>query len=65
MSNGAVGPSEYARASVLYSLYACGHLKITDIEYPTYYNWCNAINITLEKDSNGHAYANLVVVPNQ
>ncbi len=21
------------------------------------YNWCNALNITLEKDSNGHAYA--------
>ena len=21
------------------------------------YNWCNAVNITLEKDSNGHAYA--------
>lgn len=33
-----VGTS-YGRASVLYSLYACGYLTVTDIEYPTYYDW--------------------------
>ena len=39
--NSAVGSSEYARASVLYSLYACRYLTITDIEYPTYQDWKN------------------------
>ncbi|MGV2828579.1 hypothetical protein ACLFKQ_11795 [Myxosarcina sp. GI1(2024)] len=37
--NGAVGSGEYARASVLYALYACRYLTVTDIEYPTYQVW--------------------------
>jgi hypothetical protein len=37
--NGDAGNSDYARASVLYSLYACRHLVIYDIEYPTYEDW--------------------------
>ncbi|AUC60564.1 hypothetical protein AA637_05050 [Cyanobacterium sp. HL-69] len=31
--------TDYGRASVLYSLYACGYLEISDIEYPTYKHW--------------------------
>lgn len=37
--NGKAGSSESARASVLYSLYACSYLVVTDIEYPTYKDW--------------------------
>jgi len=33
--------TDYGRASVLYSLYACGYLEISDIEYPTYQDWKN------------------------
>lgn len=39
--NNPVGSTEYARASVLYSMYACGYLEITDIKYPTYQSWKN------------------------
>ena len=46
--NGAVGSSEYARASVLYSLYACSYLNVTDIEYPTYQDWKNKHNLSLD-----------------
>ena len=46
--NGSVGSSEYARASVLYSLYACRHLTITDIKYPTYQDWQNKYNLSLD-----------------
>ncbi len=46
--NGDVGSSDYARASVLYSLYACGYLTITDIEYPTYQDWKNKHYLSLD-----------------
>ena len=46
--NSDVGASEYARASVLYSLYACRYLTITDIEYPTYQDWKNKYNLSLD-----------------
>jgi hypothetical protein len=31
--------ADYDRARVLYGLYACGHLTIADIKYPTYQHW--------------------------
>ena len=31
--------TDYGRASVLYALYACGYLEISDIEYPNYKQW--------------------------
>ena len=46
--NSSVGSSEYARATVLYSLYACRYLTITDIKYPTYQDWKNKYNLSLD-----------------
>jgi hypothetical protein len=43
-----IGSSEYARSSVLYSLYACSFLKIGDIEYPTYQDWKDKHNATID-----------------
>lgn len=48
IKNGTVGESEYARASVLYSLYACRYLKVVDIEYPTYQDWQNKHGLSLD-----------------
>lgn len=39
IQNSNVGASEYARASVLYYLYACRYLTISDIKYPNYKDW--------------------------
>ena len=36
--NGISG-NEYSRATVLYSLYSCNYLVITDIDYPSYQDW--------------------------
>ncbi|AFZ46512.1 hypothetical protein Cyast_0533 [Cyanobacterium stanieri PCC 7202] len=41
INNDQFSGSAYAKASVLYSLYACGYLTINDIEYPTYQHWKN------------------------
>jgi hypothetical protein len=48
IQTGKIGGSEYARASVLYSLYACSCLKIGDIEYPTYQDWKEKHKATLD-----------------
>lgn len=47
IKNGKFG-SKYARASVLYSLYACRYLTIADIEYPTYQDWQNQHGLTID-----------------
>lgn len=47
--NGISGSSQYARASVLYSLYSCSYLTVSDIKYPTYKDWKkNHPNLTLD-----------------
>ncbi|MEM8723525.1 MAG: hypothetical protein AAGE84_30295 [Cyanobacteria bacterium P01_G01_bin.39] len=43
----AIGTS-YARATVLYSLYACRHLVVADIEYPSYQDWQDEHHSTLD-----------------
>lgn len=48
IKNGTVGSSEYARASVLYSLYACRYLTVTDLEYPTYQDWKNKYGLSID-----------------
>ncbi|MCS7030473.1 MAG: hypothetical protein NZL92_02925 [Gloeomargarita sp. SKYG116] len=30
---------KHVKARILYSLYACGYLEVTDIQYPTYQSW--------------------------
>jgi hypothetical protein len=46
--NSDVGSSSYARASVLYSLYACRYLVVTDLEYPTYQDWKKKHGLSLD-----------------
>lgn len=46
--NGDIGSSSYARASVLYSLYACRYLVVTDLEYPTYQDWREKHGMSLD-----------------
>lgn len=48
IQNSNIGASEYARASVLYSLYACHHLTICDIKYPTYQDWKNKHGLSID-----------------
>lgn len=36
-----INSSQYARATVLYSLYSCGYLTVVDAQYPTYQDWKN------------------------
>ena len=43
-----IGDSSHARASVLYSLYACRYLVVTDIKYPTYQDWKNQYHLSLD-----------------
>lgn len=45
--NGGIG-TEYGRASVLYSLYACRHLIIGDIKYPSYDDWKRKWGMSLD-----------------
>lgn len=45
--NGSIG-TEYGRASVLYSLYACRHLIIGDIRYPSYDDWKRKWGMSLD-----------------
>ncbi|MEA5573338.1 hypothetical protein [Calothrix sp. UHCC 0171] len=46
--NSKVGASEYARASVLYSLYACRYLIVDDIQYPNYQDWQNKYGLSID-----------------
>ena len=48
IKNGNVGASPYARASVVYALYACRCLNVADIEYPTYQHWKNKYSLSLD-----------------
>lgn len=48
IQNSNVGESEYARASVLYYLYACRYLTVSDIAYPTYQHWKNKHGLSLD-----------------
>ncbi|OKH21339.1 hypothetical protein NIES593_16210 [Hydrococcus rivularis NIES-593] len=48
IKNSTVGASEYARASVLYSLYACHYLTVVDLEYPTYQDWKNKHGLSID-----------------
>ncbi len=48
IKNGNACTSPYARASVLYALYACNYLNVTDIKYPTYQDWKNKHGLSLD-----------------
>jgi hypothetical protein len=48
IKNSKVGASEYARASVLYYLYACRYLIVVDIKYPTYQDWQNKYGLSID-----------------
>lgn len=48
IKNSTIGASEYARASVLYSLYACHYLTVGDIEYPTYQDWKDKHGLSID-----------------
>lgn len=48
IKNRTIGSSEYARASVLYSLYACRYLTVVDLEYPTYQDWQKKHSLSLD-----------------